>query len=591
MQLPHRAGIGAAATVQAHLLLSGLSLRALSLSAPAAHSEKAPSGEKPEPKLPPRFRKRQMLAPLPAQVTGNDIIVGSNFLKTISKGGFIVDKSLICKVLLESPDEVTRICLPRRFGKSFSLDVIAQFFNPAISATVHDCRHDEEQPLFDVGREQRRQLFDGSLLGQRHPDFVEKYFGRIPVIQIDFSDASSTSLGAFYKSLARVLHNAATFWVNAYKKPELLSDDARGEYKTLQRKYSSTDVLLEDHDSQWEGYGDHALGLFRALSNFLAAQHGGKYIILVDEYDQPLEEALERKWKAPADKVYLNLLKNMFKGNTRLVAGLLIGVHEFDLSDRQSGLNSVKPISLTTGRYCGDPLRPSDINGENPGPLAELFAFTAQDVEALVKRTREISEFAHDYSQQEIMDVITTWYDGYDFGYATKRYNPWSVLMSLERVATGAKIKNAATSYWIWTGNVPSLARLAWRHREEILLLAPPLLNDYNTKAANSSIRVTRQDGKAACVMPAGDFQSVHIGKTTYPSSRTSLRGTGELVTLLVHLGYLTMGPGNALRIPNGEIRAMWETTSLNALLNTETHDERDISRSRLISQLFDGDI
>ncbi|KAJ2709421.1 hypothetical protein H4R19_004258, partial [Coemansia spiralis] len=583
-----RAGIGASATVQVHPPLYELSLRTLTLCTPAAHSEKAPSGGELEPELPPKPCKRMARAPLPAQVVGNDIIVGSDFLSTLAGGGFIVDKSLICKVLLAKLGSALRICLPRRFGKSFNLAVIAQFFNPV---TVHDWKGYAGKPDFDAARERRRQLFTNSFLGQHHADFVEKYFGKIPVIQIDFAGAGSASLGAFYGSLTTALHNAATFWVDAYMDPALLNDDARTEYKILQSVYSTMGARLKTvNDTQWKDCGNHASGLFSALSGFLAAQHG-KYIILVDEYDQPMEAALENKWQAAANEVYLGLLRKMFKGNTRLVAGLLIGVHEFDLSDRQSGLNNAMSLSLTTGRYCADPLRPLDINDEDPGPLGELFAFTVQDVEALVKRMLEVSEDARDYSQQEVMDAIASRYDGYDFGYPTKRYNPWSVLKFLERVAIGAKIKDAATSYWTWTSNVASFARLAWRHREEILQLAPPLLNDYDIKAIDSCIRVTSQDGKGVCVMPAGDFQRVHIGKTTYPSSRTSLRGTGELVTLLVHLGYLTMGPGNVLRIPNGELRTMWETTCLSALLNTETHDERDISRERLISQLFDGDI
>ncbi|KAJ2713325.1 hypothetical protein H4R19_002304 [Coemansia spiralis] len=453
MQPPHRAGIGAAAAVHANLSLGVLSFRALSLSAPSAYSEKVPGGveqslvacaEKPScdelvPEFHPSYNKDLMSIPLPAQVTGKRIFIGDDFLETISNDGFIMDKSLVCKVLLEDTNTVSCLCMPRLFGKSFNLSIIAEFFNPV---TVHDCKGGGMNPDFGASRERRRQLFSKWLLGKHHPDFVEKYLGTLPVIQINFAGLSRTSLGAFYKSLTYALYNAATLWVKAYMDPELLKNDACVEYKALQDVYATMGTkVMTVSDSQWEDCSGHALVLFGRLSDFLAAQHGGKYIILVDDYDQPLVASLEKEWQAAGNGVYLSLLMGMFKNNRHLVSGVLIGVHEVDLSYLGSGLNIGTFISLTAGQYRLKPMLPTDPGKQRPHPLAELFAFTVQDVEALVTKMLDTPNCTDIYSHEEIMDEIMDRY-GYDFGYATKWYNPWLVLNFLECISADVPIED-----------------------------------------------------------------------------------------------------------------------------------------------------
>ncbi|KAJ2799778.1 hypothetical protein H4R21_003433 [Coemansia helicoidea] len=383
-------------------------------------------------------------------------MAGATLLDTLAGKGFIVDKTLTCKALLEIPSSAVRICLPRRFGKSFNLSVIEQFFNPA---TVNDCLDHAGEPDLNAARDRRRQLFRGSILEEKHPDFVEEQFSKTPVVQFNFKGSGGDTLGSFHKSLTKAIYKAATFWVIAYRKPELLKDGARVEYEALQKTHSTMDTLLVEDESKWETRGDQAAWLFLKLSDFLVAQHGRKYIILVDEYDQPLEAALGQEWQAKADKTYLDLLMDMLKDNRHLAKGLLVGVHEFALSNRESGLNSVKEVSLTTGRYRGGDAESADIGDESPGPLAALFAFTREDVAELIKKTQEVSNAARAYKQEDIMDTIETWYDGYDFGFPTKRYNPWSALKFLETLANGGTPEKAAAPYWVITGNMASGAK------------------------------------------------------------------------------------------------------------------------------------
>ncbi|KAJ2795502.1 hypothetical protein H4R21_005082, partial [Coemansia helicoidea] len=383
--------------------------------------------------------------------------------------GFIVDKTLVCKLLLEAPADAVRICLPRRFGKSFNLSVIEQFFNPV---TANECRSGTEKSHFDAARDKRRKLFCESLLEQQHQEFVKKHFASIPVIHIDFKRSSGHTLGSFHASLASAIYDAATFWIDAYATPELLKGRARAKYEALRHTYSSMRISLVEDESKWEARGILAYRLFKELSGFLVVQHGDKYIILVDEYDQPLKVALGKEWQADADDAYLGLLMQIFKGNDHLAKGLLIGVHEFGLSYRESGLNCAEEVSLTTGRYRGGDAEAADIGDESLGPLAALFAFTKEDVAELTAKMLGVYEGALSHSQEAVTGAIDTWYGGYDFGFPTKRYNPWSVVKFLETLARGGTIEDAATPYGVNISNVASIAQLARRHREEILQLA-----------------------------------------------------------------------------------------------------------------------
>ncbi|KAJ2771920.1 hypothetical protein IWQ56_001594 [Coemansia nantahalensis] len=291
LQLPHRPGAGAPTGIQPHLSLAGLSLRALSDSAPAARPEKAPESGEPQPQ--PEHDSDKLPAPLPARVVGERVHGGDDVLCVFRRNGIIVDKTLVCKELLETPADAVRICLPRRFGKSFNLSVIEHFFN---LVTVNDCLGHPGEPGLDAARDRRRQLFRGSLFEQFHPDFVEKHFASVPVIKINFACSGGHTLGFFHASLASAIYDAATFWIDAYAAPELLKGRARAKYEALQHTYSSMSISLGEDESKWEARGGLASVLFKGLSGFLVAQHGHKYIILVDEYDQPLEAALGKKW-------------------------------------------------------------------------------------------------------------------------------------------------------------------------------------------------------------------------------------------------------------------------------------------------------
>ncbi|KAJ2696422.1 hypothetical protein H4R19_005744, partial [Coemansia spiralis] len=159
-----------------------------------------------------------------ARASGSQFVTGGDFPETLEGRGFIVDKSLLCKALLDSGKKAMRICLPRRFGKSFGLSVIAEFFNVV---TIHDVTGGAGADGLDAAKARREEMFRGSLLKTSHPAFFNDHFAKYPVIRIDFKEVAGTSLGTFYKGVAEALSVTAGYWIRAYRRPGLVAPDAQ----------------------------------------------------------------------------------------------------------------------------------------------------------------------------------------------------------------------------------------------------------------------------------------------------------------------------------------------------------------------------
>ncbi|KAJ1717920.1 hypothetical protein LPJ61_007045 [Coemansia biformis] len=289
--------------------------------------------------------------------------------------------------------------------------------------------------------------------------------------------------------------------------------------------------------------------LFDALSSFVAAQHG-KYIVLVDEYDQPLKATLNKDWRIVAQGTYLELIGRIFKSNDNLERGLLVGVHAFQLASVNSGVNNIRNIPLTTRGYCRNAAssegRVDSMTGI--GLFTELFAFSRVEIEELVRKAlakhpltrRDLenvtvlaeSPLARRDPESVIVDILTAWYDGYDFGLVGRRYNPVSVLRFLGNLA-GEGLESAARSYWVDTGNERHMVKLATTYRADMLLLAPRLIRDYDTAGTNCSVQVVERFSETDV-----DVLEVVLGSSSFPDDNGHLHGSSNLVTYLIHLGY-----------------------------------------------------
>ncbi|KAJ2769454.1 hypothetical protein IWQ57_003099 [Coemansia nantahalensis] len=505
-----------------------------------------------------------------------------------------------------------RICLPRRFGKTFCLSVIAEFFNVVTvndvprSADAGDLGEAPAETLDEApaealakARTGRRAMFSGSLLEQsdknglmnRDGPFFARHFAKHPVIRIDFKEVSGSTVGEFYMYLAGALLESAYYWIAAYDRPELVKPSAQSEYEALGKRHQKLESKLDDGDDTWEQLGIAALSLFKALDKFLAAQHQSRYIVLLDEYDTPLTAILRTAWYDRARRVYTSLLSKIFKTNPNLLFGLMVGVNEFRLAELDSGVNNIARIEMTTGRFNPTPEdpwhRPTDQDEDG---VASLFAFSREEVAQLVDRACGSSTGLGAHSQGVILDTITTWYDGYDFGFEDKRYNPLSVMSFLRRLTRGPR-NLVGQSFWEETGNQRRIEDLARSRSADILLLAPKLVAGSDSTAGHTGLRAVGVHRRRWVAPQDDDAIDIVIGDSTYADPSGNIMDMNGLVTMMLHLGYVTIGAGNTVRIPNRELHAMWDELRVLAAYGTMDSHEVTPTRHRLLKGLYEGDV
>ncbi|KAJ2483589.1 hypothetical protein EV174_002908 [Coemansia sp. RSA 2320] len=188
----------------------------------------------------------------PTKVAGSRVSVGGDFGTIARRDGLIVDKTPLCYRLFEDVNEAACVCLPRRFGKTFNLSIVEEFFNVV---AVDDVRSPSGRVDAVAGKAARFELFENSLLLTEHPEFFYAHFCKYPVICISFKQRLS------YESLLQ--HHR-----------ELMS-------------------LIGDDVDRWVTQGGRAWKSFAKLSNLLHDIFEHNYIVLLDEYDEPLSAIRE----------------------------------------------------------------------------------------------------------------------------------------------------------------------------------------------------------------------------------------------------------------------------------------------------------
>ncbi|KAJ2344280.1 hypothetical protein GGH92_004554, partial [Coemansia sp. RSA 2673] len=177
------------------------------------------------------------------------------------------------------------------------------------------------------------------------------------------------------------------------------------------------------------------------------------YIVLLDEYDKPLKAIRGQPWEKAAAEMYTSLFNKVFKDNTDLKCGLLVGVYKLPLVDIGSGANCVHFLPLTVHGYH------SGLNDDSGQPAV------------LPNSLVDISE--------EIMTTLTKWYDGYAFGGTGGKFNPYTVAMFLRELEHG-NINFAVQDYWRLTGNQYMIEELVSDNWAEFTRLISRLTWDYD---------------------------------------------------------------------------------------------------------------
>lgn len=288
--------------------------------------------------------------------------IGISDYRLASSNYYYIDKTMMIKDFLDERPMVSLFTRPRRFGKTLNMDMLRVFFE----------KSEEDTSVYFKGKKIWA-------CGQRY----QEYQGKYPVIYVTFKDVKCDSWEATYELLCRILRN------EVQRHGELLNSDQITAYD---KKY--LEGILEGQASET----DMAM-VFLNLSRMLHAQHKIAPIIIIDEYDTPIQQGHSLGYY---DKV-IGFMRNLFSGglkdNPHLSFGFLTGILRVAKESIFSGLNNITINSILDGKY------------------SSYFGFTAD----------EVKEMAEYYGVPEKYDEICEWYDGYRFG-KTEIFNPWSVI-------------------------------------------------------------------------------------------------------------------------------------------------------------------
>ncbi len=290
------------------------------------------------------------------------------FEKIRTNDFYYADKTLFIRELLQNWGEVNLFTRPRRFGKSLNMSMLKCFF--------------------EIGNSS--ELFDGLKIIEEKA-LCEKYMGKFPVISISLKNVDGRNFESASAALKTVIGNEAMRF-RFLKESERISEEEKEAYGRLIKIGSGEDGIYAMTENV-------AAASLQTLSQLLARHYGQKVILLIDEYDVPLDKAFQAGYYDEMVNLIRNLLGNVLKTNDSLYFAVLTGCLRISKESIFTGLNNLKVHTISDVRYD------------------EFFGFINSDVD-------EMLAF---YGLTSYKDVIRDWYDGYRFGDADV-YCPWDVI-------------------------------------------------------------------------------------------------------------------------------------------------------------------
>ena len=320
------------------------------------------------------------------------------FEKIRTNDFYYADKTLFIKELLQNWGEVNLFTRPRRFGKSLNMSMLKCFF--------------------EVGTDPA--MFEGLKIMQEK-ELCEKYMGKFPVISISLKGVDGRSFESASAALRTIIGNeAARFrFLNSSAR---LTNDEKEAYAQLTEVGASQGGIYTMTEKV-------ATASLKTLSQLLARHFGQKVILLIDEYDVPLDKAFQAGYYDEMVSLIRNMLGNVLKTNDSLYFAVLTGCLRISKESIFTGLNNLKVHTISDVRYD------------------EFFGFISTDVD-------EILNF---YGLSSYKGVLRDWYDGYRFGNVDV-YCPWDVINYCDELLADpiAPPKN----YWANTSGNDLILRL-----------------------------------------------------------------------------------------------------------------------------------
>lgn len=306
---------------------------------------------------------------------GREVAIGAqDFGDMIRQNCFLVDKSGFIKEWWENGDAITLITRPRRFGKTLNMSMLDYFFS---------IEHREDAALFEglkIWEEQKYHKLQGSF----------------PVITLSFTDVKQMTFPATYVSICYrlfLLYKTHYYLLDG----DRLTDDLKRRFKEVQQ------ALYMDYSQKCMERREIVENALRVLCQILMVYYGQRVILLLDEYDTPLQEAWLDGYSEEMSQFIHGIFRSVFKANPYLERAILTGITCIPNDGIFSDLNSFTVITTTSDKY------------------ATCFGFTE----------REVFDAMDEMGLNEVEEV-KRWYDGFTFGNTDNIYNPWSITCYLK---------------------------------------------------------------------------------------------------------------------------------------------------------------
>ena len=300
--------------------------------------------------------------------------IGIDDFKKLRENNFLyIDKTLLIKELLDNRSEVSLFTRPRRFGKTLELSMLRYYFEAGDKA--------------DEKAADNRALFDGLKILEAGDKYT-KHLCQYPVISISLKSARQSDFEKAFVMLKRQI--AEEFRRHKYVADNLEGNDERRYHLIMNETDQSTQYL----------------DAIAFLSRILYEYYQKKVIILLDEYDVPLENAYFNGFYDKMADFIRSLFESALKTNSYLEFAIITGCLRITKESIFTGLNNLEIVSVMNNNY------------------AEYFGFTQDEVESMLSA----------YGIEEKRKEVREWYDGYRFG-KTEVYNPWSVINYVKAVS------------------------------------------------------------------------------------------------------------------------------------------------------------
>ena len=288
--------------------------------------------------------------------------IGISDYRLASTEYYYIDKTMLIKDFLDERPMVSLFTRPRRFGKTLNMDMLRTFFE----------KSDEDTSIYF----RNKKIWT---CGKKYRDYQGKY----PVIFVSFKDVKCETWQDTYGNIYKLLQKEFE------RHLELLESPALNEYDKQKIKY----FLYGKADE------NDCMAAFATLSEMLDKHYGIAPIIIVDEYDTPIQQGYMRGFYDSVIRFMRNLFSGGLKDNKHLSYGFLTGILRVAKESIFSGLNNPKINTILENKY------------------SQYFGFTPD----------EVKEMARYYKAEDKYDEICAWYDGYRFG-KSEIFNPWSVI-------------------------------------------------------------------------------------------------------------------------------------------------------------------